>query len=538
MDDVARWWQHGVIYQVYPRSFQDTDGDGIGDLDGVTARLDHLVTLGVDALWLSPFYRSPMRDFGYDIADHTDVDPRFGDLDAFDRMLAAAHERGLRVLIDFVPNHTSDQHPWFLESRSSRSSARRDWYVWRDPRPDGSPPNNWISVWGGPAWQWDEGTGQYYLHLFLPEMPDLNWRNPQVRRAMFDVVRFWMDRGVDGLRIDVAHVIMKHPELLDNPRNDARVRSYKTFGNWDDFVHINDLGHPDVHDVYRELRTILDGYSTDERPRVAVGEIHIFERDQWVTYYGRDLDELHLPFNFGLLTVDWTAGTVRRSVDELEAAVPDGAWPNYVVGNHDEPRIATRVGPRRARLVMLLLLTLRGTPTLYYGDELGMSDVEVPDDQVADPQGLRLSPELSRDPARAPLRWDGSPHGGFTAPHARPWLPIDVTVDDVATQLDDPGSMLTLTRRLLALRRCTPALSHGAYAACEAPSGCFVFVRSHGDDRVVVALNFSDAAVEVVLDGPAEVLLSTTPARDGIVTSLLLEPFEGCVVRPRRTPIR
>ncbi|RMF61789.1 MAG: alpha-amylase, partial [Bacteroidetes bacterium] len=299
--DPLPWWQTGVIYQIYPRSFKDSNGDGIGDLGGVLEKLDYLSdTLGVDAIWLSPFYPSPMADFGYDVADYTDVDPIFGDLATFDALVAEAHRRGLRVIIDIVPNHTSDRHPWFIASRSSRDNPKRDWYVWRDPAPDGGPPNNWLSVFGGPAWEYDETTGQYYLHSFLKEQPDLNWRNPEVRRAMFDVFRFWLERGVDGFRIDVAHYIMKDPLFRDNPPNPHRGDYHKDMGEYDTQLHLYDKGHEDVHEVFRELRRLLDDYSRD-RPRFAVGEIHIFDWNAWVRYYGDNLDELHMPFNFALL---------------------------------------------------------------------------------------------------------------------------------------------------------------------------------------------------------------------------------------------
>ncbi|MDQ3547471.1 MAG: alpha-amylase family glycosyl hydrolase, partial [Chloroflexota bacterium] len=369
------WWQSGGVYQIYPRSFRDSDGNGTGDLTGVIEKFDYLSEmLGVDAIWLSPFFPSPMADFGYDVSDYCGVDPLFGDLTTFDRLVAQAHAREMRVIIDYVPNHTSDQHPWFIESRSSRDNPKRDWYVWRDAQPDGSLPNNWQASFGGPSWTFDETTGQYYLHSFLPQQPDLDWRNPEVKEAMFDVVRFWLERGVDGFRIDVAHRIMKDPELRDNPpAPDAGLVRHKDQGDYDAQLHIHDMGHEDVHEVYRDMRTLLDEYS-DEQPRIAIGEIHIFELEVWSNYYGGELDELHLPFNFGLLAVPWDAAAVREFVTELEGTIPDGAWPNYVVGNHDEPRIASRVGPERARIAMMLLLTLRGTPTLYQGDELGMQD--------------------------------------------------------------------------------------------------------------------------------------------------------------------
>jgi glycosidase len=398
------WWQRGIIYQIYPRSFQDVNGDGTGDLAGIIRRLDYLSdTLGVDAIWLSPFYPSPMADFGYDVSNYVDVHPVFGDLPIFDRLVDEAHRRGLAVIIDFVPNHSSDQHPWFLESRSSRDNPRRDWYVWADAEPDGSPPNNWLSVFGGGAWEWDEATGQYYLHSFLKEQPDLNWRNPEVKQAMLDVLRFWLDRGVDGFRIDVAHLIMKDPELRDNPPNPNPPAPGAPFREYDTQLHLYDKGHADVHAAFRDIRKLLDEYSV-ERPRMAVGEIHEFDWPVWAGYYGEKLDELHLPFNFALIFGAWTAASVRAIVDGLEAALPAGAWPDYVLGNHDVHRIATRVGPQQARLAMMLLLTLRGTPTLYYGDEIGMQDVEVPPDMVQDPFEKNVPGlGLGRDPERTPM---------------------------------------------------------------------------------------------------------------------------------------
>ena len=369
----TRWWQTGVVYQVYPRSFGDSNRDGVGDLEGVRQHLDHLAWLGVDAIWISPFYRSPMKDFGYDVADYTDVDPLFGDFAAFDRLLADAHARGLRVIVDYVPNHTSDQHAWFIESRSSRTSPKRDWYVWRDPTPDGGPPNNWISVFGGSAWTLDEPTGQYYLHSFLAQQPDLDWRNPEVKQAMFDVLRFWLERGVDGFRIDVAQFIAKDPLYRDNPPHPDPVRMAH-MGAWSRQLHLYDLGHPDLHAIYREFRALLDSYQGD---RVSIGELHDEQFDVWAGFYGANLDEIHIPFNFHLLFATWDAAQIRTIVDAIEAALPDGAWPNWVLGNHDQRRIASRLGVAQARVAMILLLTLRGTPTLYYGDELGLPDTEL-----------------------------------------------------------------------------------------------------------------------------------------------------------------
>jgi glycosidase len=532
------WWQTGVIYQVYPRSFMDTTGNGVGDLNGISEKLDYLSqTLSVDAIWLSPFYPSPMADFGYDVADYTDVHPLFGDLAAFDELVAQAHQRGLMLIIDMVPNHTSDQHAWFLASRASRDNPKRDWYIWADPKPDGSPPNNWLSVFGGPAWEWHEATGQFYLHSFLKEQPDLNWRNPAVKAAMFDAVRFWLERGVDGFRIDVAHYIMKDPQLRDNPVNsEPKPGLHKPLGDYDLQLHLYDKGHPDVHTVYRELRQLLDAYSA-ERPRMAVGEIHIFDWVKWAEYYGQDLDELHMPFNFALLGVKWQAQAVRQVVDALERSLPPGAWPNYVLGNHDESRLASRYGPVQARVAAMLLLTLRGTPTLYYGDEIGMADVPIPTEQQQDPWGRRV-PGLGRDPCRTPMQWSPELHAGFSSPQTpQLWLPLDTNYQEVNVEyeLADPLSILNLYRRLLAYRRATPALQWGGYQAMNGvPEACFVFLRQVKDRRILIALNFSSQEQRLALPalGEGAIVISTHLDRAASVNpaQLALRADEGIIV--------
>jgi alpha-glucosidase len=537
-----RWWQSGVVYQIYPRSFNDTNGDGTGDLAGIIDKLDYLSdTLGVDAIWLSPFYPSPNADFGYDISDYCAVDPLFGDLDTFDRLLAEAHARDLRVIIDYVFNHTSVEHPWFQESRSSRDNPKRDWYYWADPKPDGSPPNNWLAAFGGSAWEWDAATGQYFMHMFLPEQPDLNWRNPEVKEAMFDVLRFWLERGVDGIRIDAVHFLMKDPQLRDNPPNALGASArHKAMGEFDNQLHVHNNAHPDTHPILREMRALLDTYSA-ERPRVAIGELHVFDWDVWTRYYGETLDELHLPFNFGLLKAAWGAAGVREVVDGLERALdamPPGAWPNYVLGNHDESRIASRLDPRAARLAMMLLLTLRGTPTLYYGDELGMEDVPVPPERVRDPWGKRVTGlDLGRDPERVPMLWDAGPNAGFCPPGVEPWLPIDpaFAIRNVQAQFADPRSMLSLTRALLRLRRNSPALSLGSYTSLDrVPAECFAYLRQAGAERYLVALNF--AADEQTLHlpdlGEGRIVVATRMDREGPVTlrELRLRAHEGCVI--------
>ncbi|MCC2976697.1 DUF3459 domain-containing protein [Sphingomonas sp. PL-96] len=492
MADARPWWEGGTIYQIYPRSFQDSDGDGIGDLAGITARLDYLVELGVDALWLSPIFPSPMADFGYDVADYCGIDPRFGTLAEFDALLSAAHARGLKLLLDFVPNHSSDQHPWFVESRSSREAARRDWYIWRDPAPDGGPPNNWISDFGGPAWEWDEATGQYYSHAFLKEQPDLNWRNPELRAAMLDVLRFWFARGVDGFRIDVLWHMIKHADFPDNPVNPDYVPGT---GEKNRVLQLHSTDQPEVHDLAADMRMIADTAEGGER--LLIGEIYL-PVERLMTYYGTDRPGVHLPFNFQLIEADWNAVELAQRIVDYEAALPPGGWPNWVLGNHDRSRAATRVGEAQARVAAMLLLTLRGTPTLYYGDELGLADVPIPPGQAVDPQELR-EPGRGRDPVRTPMPWNDGEGAGFTT--GRPWLPLnpDHRTRNVAAQDQDPASMLTLTRQLLMLRKNHAALSVGSWHLIAAEGSLLAYARRHGDTQLLVALNLGAAPVEMAL---------------------------------------
>jgi alpha-glucosidase len=538
-DKQYRWWQTGVIYQIYPRSFKDTTGNGIGDLAGIIEKLDYLThTLGVDAIWISPFYPSPMKDFGYDVADYVNVDPLFGDLKTFDQLLKLAHQRQLRIIIDLVINHTSDQHPWFLESRSARDDPKRDWYVWVDAKPDGSPPNNWLSVFGGSAWEWDEKTGQYYLHSFLKEQPDLNYRNPQVWKAMEGVICFWLDRGVDGFRIDVAHYIMKDPQLRDNPIvTSPRQRGHRPLYEYDTQIHLYDKGHEDLHPIYRKFRQLLDAYNHDW-PRVSIGEVHIFELEEWVKYYGENLDEIHMPFNFKLLYSKWEARKVRGVVDELEAVLPDGGWPNYVLGNHDESRLVSRIGKEQARVAAMLLLTLRGTPTLYMGDEIGMADVKIPAEYIQDPPGL-IHPTFGRDPCRTPMQWDDSQNAGFSEASAgNLWLPLSKEYHqvNVSHALRDAKSILNLYRTLLDYRNQTPALQWGEYEAIySVPESCFAFTRlAESGPMVLVALNFSSREQHLSIPefGRGMAVLSTYLDRKGEVDckDLILRSDEGIII--------
>jgi alpha-glucosidase len=523
------WWQTAVIYQIYPRSFLDSNGDGVGDLSGITSKLDYLHWLGVDAIWLSPIYPSPMADFGYDISNYTEVHPLFGTLQDLDTLLEQAHQRDLKLILDFVPNHTSDEHPWFQQARSSRSNEKRDWYIWRDPAPDGGPPNNWTSMFGGSAWQFDEQTGQYYLHLFDVKQPDLNWRNPEVRQAMYDVLRFWLDRGIDGFRIDVLAKLLKDEQFRDNPVN-PQWKPGDRPGARQLSRYTQDL--PGIHEIVREMRAVVNRYGE----RVLIGELYL-PMERVVQYYGEQLDEVHLPFNFQLVTMPtWEARTIRQMVDAYEGALPRGAWPNWVLGNHDRPRIATRVGREQARAAQMLLLTLRGTPTCYYGDELGMQNVAVPLEMIHDPPG-KDNPEHSRDLERTPMQWDSSPNAGFCPPSVKPWLPVaaDYQTSNVAIEQGDPRSFLTLVHTLLTLRRARPALSVGSQQSLDQPNPtCFVYQRQYQDQRYLVALNFSAQEQVVTLpnQGQGRLLLSTHLDREGAIplSEVHLRGNEGLLI--------
>lgn len=520
------WWKRGTVYQVYPRSFQDTNGDGVGDLPGITARLDYLAWLGVDAVWISPVYPSPMADFGYDVADYCGIEPLFGTLADFDALVAEAHRRRLKVILDFVPNHSSIAHPWFAESRSSRASPKRDWYIWRDPAPGGGPPNNWLSNFGGPAWTLDEATGQYYYHAFLAEQPDLNWRNPAVRAAMHDVLRFWLERGVDGFRVDVIWHLMKDAGFRDNPANPDYAPGSPEINR---FTQVYSADRPEIFDVIAGMRAVLRQYGE----RVLIGEIYL-PVERLVAYYGPDLTGADLPFNFQLIQTPWRADAVADLVAQYEAALPEGGWPNWVLGNHDQPRIAARVGPAQARIAAMLLLTLRGTPTLYYGDEIGLGHVPIPPDRARDPWEHN-EPGHGRDPERTPMQWDDNPQAGFST--AEPWLPLaaDWATCNVENQRSDPGSMLTLHRRLLALRRDHAALAVGGYR--EVPLGIaevFAYERFADGAVLRVLLNFGAASQDLPLpEGAWTVLLSTRPGRAGEPAglTLALEPAEGVILR-------
>jgi len=523
------WWQDGIIYQIYPRSFQDTNGDGIGDLRGIINKLDHLKWLGIKAVWISPIYPSPMADFGYDISDYTGIWPVFGNMADFDELLQEVHKAGMKLILDLVPNHSSDEHPWFLESRSSRDNPKRDWYIWKDAKPDGSPPNNWLSVFGGPAWEWDEKTKQYYYHAFLLKQPDLNWRNPEVEKAMHDIMRFWLDKGVDGFRVDAMWHMVKDAQWRDNPKNPE----YKEYmATYEQLLPVYSTDQPEMHDIVARMRQVLDQY--DERLMIA--EIYL-PVHKLVAYYGTHQKEAHLPFNFMLISLPWDSRQIAAGIDEYEGALPTGDWPNWVIGNHDQPRITSRVGQGQAGIAAMLLLTLRGTPTIYYGDEIGMRDVPIPPEEVRDPQGINMpGKNLSRDPERTPMQWDDSTNAGFTK--GEPWLRIDRSYvrRNVQAQRGDNHSPLVLFKKLITLRQQEQSLCTGAYRPVYSDHQMIAYIRqAEGQPAFLIVLNLTHRPCyftpPILFTGV--IVIDTLPEQEQVSVKDKIELFgdEGMVVK-------
>ena len=541
------WWQKGVFYIVYCRSFKDSNGDGVGDLPGLIEKLDYMkYTLGIDAFWLAAVYPSPMKDFGYDISDYYDIHPLFGNMKDAERLLEEAHKRGLKVFMDFVPVYTSDQSQWFIESRSSRDNPKRDWYIWADPKADGSPPNNWTSIFGGSAWEFDEATGQYYYHNYLKEMPDVNWRNPELKKAMFDAMRFWLDKGADGFRADSVSHVMKDTQLRDNPLNPKPLDTdYKLMGDYDAQLHIYDRDLPEAVSVWQDFRKVLDSYGT-EQPRAAFGEVHIFDWKKWGEYYGPDNDALHMPFNMGMTRLKWNVKDYRKVIDSIEASIPEGAWPNYMINNFDESRAASRYGKQQARVAAMMVLTLRGTPMLVYGEELGMPNVEIPPEKQKDCFGIRV-PGLGRDPFRSPMQWSSEKNAGFSdAKEDKLWLPVspDYKEINVESEINNPYSSLTLYRKLIAYRKASPALVRGKYIPLDqVPDDCYAYLREVEEEcgcvkRVMVALNFSsdERLVNLKEFGIGNIAISTSLDRSGDTSldSLKLRGNEGVIIELAR----
>jgi alpha-glucosidase len=535
------WWRHGIVYQIYPRSFADSDGDGTGDLPGIQSKLAYLDELGVDAIWLSPIYPSPGRDVGYDVSDHTAVDPLFGSEADFDRLVEEAHGRGIRVILDLVMNHTSDAHPWFQASRTSRHGPYADWYLWRDPAgfdADGRPlpPNNWLSWFGGPAWEWDAGRQQFYMHTFLVEQPELNWRNPAVEAAQFDMVRGWLARGVDGFRLDVFNAFLKHPELRANPEIEGATL-------WARQRHLYDRDQPDFPDLIARFRAILDG-----RPgRMSVGELFASEAERAVAL----TTERHMVFDWALLAAPWSAAAYGDAIWLRESMFGDERWLANVLSNHDQSRQASRLSASAgiadtdaiARTAAVILLSIRGTPFMYYGEEIGLRDVQVPEDEIIDPPARRalIDPDFewwNRDGCRSPMPWTDEPGHGFTT--GRPWLRFgeDAVTRNVAAQNADPDSVLATYRRLIALRRSSVALRSGTLRVIETGTrDVLAWSRDVPGERVLVVVNFADAQIQTnvaVGAGATYRVLAGShlhPAAPGADGSLSLRPLEAVVLR-------
>ncbi|HEX8421964.1 MAG TPA: alpha-glucosidase, partial [Pyrinomonadaceae bacterium] len=511
------WWKRAVFYEIYPRSFKDSNGDGIGDLNGITSKLDHLAALGVDAIWITPFYPSPQVDFGYDVSDYENVDPQFGTLADFDRLVAAAHKRRIKVVIDFVLNHTSDQHPFFVESRSSRTNPKRDWYVWRDAKPDGGRPNNWSSSFGPVAWTLDERTGQYYYHYFYTEQPELNWRNPEVERRMLETVRFWLKRGADGFRLDAVNYLYEDPQLRDNPVL-AELRFGSTTEREQEKKYNRDL--PEVQDAMVRLRAFNDSVN---RESVLIGEAYVPKWEELMRYYGPADNGVHLPFNFFLVMeparTQLKAQVFRDVIAASERALA-GRWTTYVLSNHDIPRAYDRLGDgknndRIAKLLATMLLTLRGSPFLYYGEEIGMVTTDPKTvEEVRDPVGRRYWPlRKGRDGERTPMQWDASAHAGFTT--GAPWLPVppSARTRNVVAQAKDSSSLLNFYKRIIRLRRQSPALLDGDYAAVGADPHVYAYLRRAAGQTMLVALNMSAEPRTLQLDDAALGKTSTLRVR-------------------------
>ncbi len=531
---MIRWQEVNGIYQIYPRSFKDSNGDGIGDIPGIIDKLDHIKgaedSLGIDAIWLSPFYTSPMADFGYDVSNYTDVDPIFGTLDDFKRLVDEAHTRDIKVMVDYVPNHTSDEHPWFEASRSSRDNDKRSWYVWRDPKPDGSPPNNWLSVFGGSAWEYDETTGQYYLHSFVAKQPDLNWDNPAVRSAMMDVLRFWLSLGVDGIRADAVRWISKDADLQDNPINPkyregedpyhAQLQRYSRYGS-KLFAYLKEMA--DVVEEYPDGIILFEDYLDQ----------YMDKREQYCNFYAVN-PRIAAPFNFDGMSMPYSASAFRKYIDDFQKIIGNELRPFYCFSNHDQMRLATRFGASQARLIALLQLTLPGIPVIYYGDEIGMRNVEIPPEMVHDPfEKLTPGLGLGRDPERTPMQWTSDAHAGFST-HTT-WLPVskDYAVNNVQSENLDEHSPLSYYRKLLALRR-SSAIQVGIYEEWAGSSdNVFGYIRRGEHDALLILLNMSDNEI-TCHDVEGEVLYSTHDAiemQHGERSSIVLQEHQGIVVQ-------
>lgn len=531
------WSRRAVVYQIYPRSFKDSNADGIGDLNGIIEKLDYLndgtdMSLGINAIWLNPIYKSPMKDFGYDISDYRDIDPLFGSLEIFDRLVKEAHKRDIKVIMDFVANHTSSEHSWFQESRKTRNNFKREWYIWKDPKADGSPPNNWLSVFGGSAWTFDEKTKQYYMHSFLPSQPDLNWRNQEVRDEMANILRFWLKRGVDGFRTDAVYHLIKDDEFRDDPPNPNYVAGRNE--PYEAILHMYSQGRPELMETANTFCNVLGEHS---RNTYMISEAYLGLLQMFELYRACD-NGLHAPLNFNLMTLSWGGASFKKFIDEFEMKLGPDDWPNYVLGNHDRSRLASRLGQERARLAAMLQFTLRGIPFVYYGDELGMEDVKIPTNQEIDPWGKRVPGfNVGRDPERTPMQWDATASAGFTS--GKPWLPVspDFKERNVETESKNPKSMLAFYKELIRYRTNSPALLTGTYKALESGNeNVFAFGRECASEKLLIAINFSEKEqiTNLQAKGMFLCLCNTHEDKNREVvdaTRLQLRPYEGYIIK-------
>ncbi|KKQ38933.1 MAG: Alpha amylase, catalytic region [Candidatus Roizmanbacteria bacterium GW2011_GWA2_37_7] len=521
-------WGARVVYQIYPRSFKDSSGDGIGDLNGITEKLDYLKDLGIGALWLSPIYCSPMHDFGYDISNYYDIDPIFGTLSDFDNLLRKAHDKDMKVLMDFVPNHTSFEHPWFKESRSSQNNHKRDWYIWKKPKKNGSAPNNWLSQFGGSAWKFDEKTEEYYLHTFDVSQPDLNWRNPHVVDEILNVMRYWLKRGVDGFRVDVAYYLYKDPFFRDEPYNPAYLPELNM--QYDSLLHIYTLALPETLHMLKKFHSVINEFDD----RFMVCEIYTFLQEI-VNLYRIVDHQSFAPFNFSFLSLPWNAQEQKRFIDEFDEMIGDDFFPTYVLGNHDKPRIVTKLGEDAARTAALLQLTLRGIPFIYYGEELGMKNMDIPKEKMKDPMALNMKGfHFGRDPVRTPMQWDTTQYGGFS--NVEPWLPIEKESAErnVASEEIDKESFLSLYKSILNLRKTRKSLTEGKYIPLECKNPHVLgFIRRGVDEETLILANFSEEIQGVELPtGDWKTILSTKldVKNRKEQNRVNLRPFEGIVL--------
>ncbi|MBE7410863.1 MAG: alpha-glucosidase [Leptospiraceae bacterium] len=537
------WWKEAVIYQIYPRSFYDSNGDGVGDLQGVIQKLDYLNgkedSLGIDAIWFSPIYPSPMFDFGYDISDYENIDPVFGDLKTFKLLLKEAHKRKIKIIMDLVINHTSHLHPWFIESRSSRNNKKRDWYIWKDPV-KGKEPNKWLASFGGKAWEFDEKTGQYYYHHFLKEQPDLNWRNPEVKKAIFKMIRYWLDMGVDGFRLDVVNYYIKDSELRNNP-----VNIFKGPRPYDWQYHIYDRNRPENFKIVQEFRTLLDSY----KDKMSVGEV-FYEPpgnpELSASYCGENNDGLHLAFNFAFMYCKWNPNDFLQAILEWEKALKNTIWPNYTLSNHDQPRHFYRYfkkgeSTQRAKIIAAMLLTLRGTPFLYYGEEIGMTCERVPRKKIQDPIGKKYWPfHPGRDGTRLPMCWDSSDKAGFTS--GEPWLPLVWNHKEVnlENQINDTDSLFSFYKKLIRVRKKSKALTKGSFEPLDKKADNLLsYIRTFGKEKILVVLNFKNTTVRFLLENKpisvdnCEILISTHRKEGTYVNPAFLDifPYEASIIR-------